>query len=260
MNVSLHTLKLGENETFSSPFGLEPCEIDLADGSSLIYAPTTETSEIISGKVTVAGNAKIKFDMANATASAYIFRTGGFVLPAGESDPFAVIQLANEGDYAVSLIDEGKSIVISKPSAPLSVIWTGGGNAADPLDAANWSSVPDSSTLSVRLNADADWRTIGSFPLSRAATVDLNGHGLKLPGLSSREFSGAAITNSSEDAVAVLTVDIAAGVTNENTSVALQGNIRLLKDGAGSFKAIAKETQPVWSHSMSLRCIFSADS
>ncbi len=244
VSFSLRTLILGENETFTSGFGLEPHDMNLGAGAALTYAPTAATAEIVPGTVTFASGAKIVFDMANATAGAYVLRTGGFVLPEGANDPFAFIELANAGDYALSLIEDGKAVLVAKASAPLAVTWTGGGSAANLLDAANWSAVPDASTLTITLGAAADWRGLGALTVSPAATIDMNGNALKLSGLSSAEFAGAAITNSASGAAAELTVDVADG-ESVNTSVALLGNIRLVKEGAGTLKA-SKASQTYW--------------
>ena len=244
VSFSLRTLILGENETFTSGFGLEPHDMNLGAGSALTYAPTAATAEIVPGTVTFASGAKIVFDMANATAGAYVLRTGGFVLPEGANDPLAFIEIANAGDYALSLIEDGKAVLVAKASAPLAVTWTGGGSAANLLDAANWSAVPDASTLTITLGAAADWRGLGALTVSPAATIDMNGNALKLSGLSSAEFAGAAITNSASGAAAELTVDVADG-ESVNTSVALLGNIRLVKEGAGTLKA-SKASQTYW--------------
>ena len=245
VNFSLRTLILGANETFSTPLGLEPHDMNLGADATLTYTPTTVTAEIIPSKVTFAAGAKIVFDMASATAGAYVLRTGGFVLPQGESNPLDFIQLANAGDYALSLIEDGKTVLVSKPGAVTSATWTGGGDPAVLLDAANWSAVPDASTFNITLGAAAYWRGLGALAVSPAATIDLNGNALKLSGLTSAEFTGAAIANSASGAAADLTIDVPAGVTNVNTSIAILGNIRLGKEGAGGFKA-SKVGQTYW--------------
>ncbi len=245
VSFTLRTLVLGADETFSTPLGLEPHDMNLGANSTLTYTPTTVTAEIIPSKVTFAIGAKIVFDMASATAGAYVLRTGGFVLPEGESNPLDFIQLANAGDYALSLIEDGKTVLVSKPGAVTSATWTGGGDTSVLLDAANWSAVPDASTFNITLGAAADWRGLGPLAVSPAATIDLNGNALKLSGLSSAEFTGAAIANSASGAAADLTIDVPAGVTNVNTSIAILGNVRLVKEGAGGFKA-SKVGQTYW--------------
>ena len=245
VDFSLRTLVLGENETFTTAFGLEPYDMELGVDSTLTCAPTTTTAEIVPGKVTFATGAKIVFDMASATAGAYVLRTGGLVLPEGASNPLDFIQLANAGDYALSLIEDGRTILVSKSDAVTSATWTGGGDPSVLLDAANWSAVPDASTFNITLGAAADWRGLGALAVSPAATIDLNGNALKLSGLTSAEFTGAAIANSASGAAADLTIDVPAGATNENKSVAILGNICLVKEGAGGFKA-SKIGQTYW--------------
>ena len=59
VNFSLRTLILGANETFSTPLGLEPHDMNLGADATLTYTPTTVTAEIIPSKVTFAAGAKI---------------------------------------------------------------------------------------------------------------------------------------------------------------------------------------------------------
>ena len=245
VSFTLRTLVLGANETFSTPLGLEPHDMSLGANSTLTYAPTTVTAEVVPSKVTFAAGAKIVFDMASATAGAYVLRTGGFALPEGETNPLDFIDIANAGDYAVSLIEDGRTVLVSKPGAVTSATWTGGGDPAVLLDADNWSAVPDDSTFNITLGAAADWRGLGALAVSPAATIDMNGNALKLSGLTSAEFGGAAITNSASGTAAALTVDVAAGTTSENKSIAILGNVRLVKEGAGGFKA-SKIGQTYW--------------
>ena len=245
VSFSLRTLILGANETFSTPLGLEPHDMNLGADATLTYTPTTVTAEIVPSKVTFAAGAKIVFDMTSATAGAYVLRTGGLVLPEGASDPLTFINIANAGDYALSLIEDGRTVLVSKSGATLSATWTGGGDPSVLLDAANWSAVPDASTLTITLGAAADWRGLGALAVSPAATIDMNGNALKLSGLTPAEFTGAAITNSASGAAAALTIDVPAGATNENKAVAILGNIRLVKEGAGGFKA-SKIDQTYW--------------
>ena len=76
-------------------------------------------------------------------------------------------------------------------SAPVVAAWTGAANNGEISDAANWSCtdpsgaalsgvVPDESTRTIILEADADWRGSSGALSSHAATIDLNGHELKV--------------------------------------------------------------------------------
>lgn len=244
VSLSLHTLVLGDGETFSCPFGLEPENIQLGAGAIFKYDLSDRTTEIVSGKLTFVAGSKLMFDMTEATADAYVLRTGGIVLPEGEIEPLMYIGFVSGGDYSPRVMDDGKTIVVEKPGAVVSTTWTGGGDAANLTDPANWSDMPSASTLAITLGADADWRGCGALPVSPAATIDMNGKSLKLSGLTPVEFTGAAITNSASGEAAGLTIDVASG-ENENTSVEIGGNVRLVKDGTGTFKA-SRKGQRYW--------------
>ena len=79
-------------------------------------------------------------------------------------------------------------------SAPLTAVWTGAANNNDFDDAANWTctndlgnelagAVPDATTTSYILAADADWTSKGVISIE-GATIDLAGHTLKAKGVS----------------------------------------------------------------------------
>ena len=77
------------------------------------------------------------------------------------------------------------------------------------------------------LGGDCDWRGLDA-PLS--GTVDLMGHALTVS-----RFDGAyTVTNSLEETTGELRIDVAIG-NEENASVAICGNVKLVKEGAGSF-------------------------
>ena len=76
-------------------------------------------------------------------------------------------------------------------AAPVSATWTGAADNGEISDAANWTctdpsgvtlagTVPDESTRTIILEANADWRGSSVALSSRAATIDLNGHELKV--------------------------------------------------------------------------------
>ena len=92
----------------------------------------------------------------------------------------------------------------------------------------------DRNTLS--LSADCDWRALGTVVLDNATTVDLAGHELKVSGLTANGFIGATITNSAA-ATAVLRIFAADGETAVNEGVTVAGNVKVVKDGPGTFAA-----------------------
>ena len=83
------------------------------------------------------------------------------------------------------------------------------------------------------LNGDEDWSNRAeAFP----ATVDLNGHNLTITRL-----EACTITDShKEGSGGELHVNVAAGVALDNTDLALEGSLKLVKDGAGTFVAHRK--------------------
>ena len=81
------------------------------------------------------------------------------------------------------------------------------------------------------LGADCDLRGLGEVTFADGTSADMNGHDLKVAA-----FSGAGtITNSVAGDAADLYVYASPGVTNVNTSVAIGGNLRLVKEGKGGF-------------------------
>lgn len=87
----------------------------------------------------------------------------------------------------------------------------------------------------VIVQPSGDFALSGDFDMSgfaMAGTVDLNGHDLTVNG-----FDGTGmITNSSETA-ADLRVTVPSGKTTTNEAIPIGGNLRLVKEGAGTFAA-----------------------
>ena len=99
-------------------------------------------------------------------------------------------------------------------------------------------------TLSIgncTLGANCDWRGLGADVMSHAAgkTIELNGYGLKVAGLTAS--ATATIKNTATGTPADLTVDVASGET-VNNRVSLTGNLKLVKDGAGWLATTIKQT------------------
>ena len=88
-------------------------------------------------------------------------------------------------------------------------------------------------TESVVLEGDRDWRGLG--PMDIPFALDLNGHKLYLV------LPGAASVNKTEVTSSVeggeLHATVAADKVHDNTSVALTGNLSLIKEGPGAFVA-----------------------
>ena len=168
-----------------------------------------------------------------------------------------------KADYATMNAPESFITVFGTPTAE----WTGAGNDGDVTNPANWNykdasgvsrpgTLPNSETVvtiagnnlfmaastnvsfsscetrvgDCTLGADCDLRGLGDIVFT-GTKVDMNGHTLKI-----QSFTGVStITNSFAGAAADLYVYAAPGVTNDNTSVIISGNLRLVKEGRGGF-------------------------
>lgn len=185
------------------------------------------------GAVTLAAGAKICFDVSQLSSGEKIsFTAASFSLPEGESDVLAFVE--ESADYSVQLVNGGKTIEATAGGGVQRVItaeWTGLGTYRDVADPANWKcytaqgtliegalptdettvvvsgagvtfQIPDGYAATVKsitfgdcsLGADCDWSTIPSAMLANGATLDLNGHDLKIAYIVSE--GRATVTNS----------------------------------------------------------------
>ena len=87
-------------------------------------------------------------------------------------------------------IEDGTSIVVEQLSAPVTAEWTGAAEDGNFDNPANWNcsnkngaalpttTLPDSSTMTYRLAANADWTAKGAIALGAGVTLDLAGYSL----------------------------------------------------------------------------------
>ncbi len=185
------------------------------------------------GAVTLAAGAKICFDVSQLSSGEKIsFTAASFSLPEGESDVLEFVE--ESADYSVQLVNGGKTIEATVGGGVQRVItaeWTGLGTYRDVADPANWKcytaqgtliegalptdettvvvsgtgvtfQIPDGYAATVKsitfgdcsLGADCDWSTITNAMLANGATLDLNGHDLKIAYIASEGL--ASVTNS----------------------------------------------------------------
>ena len=255
------TLKAAADSRFA------PQALEIGDGLQLtvpLYAVN------VGGALTFGTDSKIILDVSNyydgGTTNA--LTVGSFVLPAGESDVLAHFATTNPL-YTLSLSGDGKTVVVTAETIPVTATWTGEGDGVSLDSAANWDcrnssgirlndALPCDRTRvyvcsgSIAMNApvgtvvpwpyfsieaanatlagDVDWRGL-AFPIPKGVTVDLNGHKLRMA-----SFAGeGTITDTTTGGE--LHVDIASGETVENSSVAFTGQMKLVKDGTGTFVA-----------------------
>ena len=192
-----------------------------------------------------------------------------------EGDIAVTTTLDDSAEYAVTCDWSGGNLkLIVMPAGSRIADWTGGGAAGNPLAAANWrvtdaagnviaGAVPNSSTYirlsgttamsfpategfefaglllaeDVALAADCDWTGLGTVAFRDGAWVDLRGHRLDVAGFSGVTAGGGGFTDTTTDAEhpGELRVHVAEGDDFTNDKVALNGNLRLVKDGLGTF-------------------------
>ena len=92
----------------------------------------------------------------------------------------------------------------------------------------------DNLTIPAGTTADLDGTV--SFSINEGTVFDVNGGRLKLPASLSEGVKAFTVTNSAEQ-VGTLEIAVAEGESYVNTAMALTGNLKFLKTGAGTFKA-----------------------
>jgi hypothetical protein len=88
----------------------------------------------------------------------------------------------------------------------------------------------------VRLTADCDWRGLGTIVIPDGVIIDLNGHDLRVAGFTSEPGAEGVISDSSSRG-GRLRVEVAGGDVLLSDRVALNGSLKLVKEGAGTFIA-----------------------
>lgn len=222
----------------------------------------------IAGAVTLGRGATLFFDtgdVAPEDGHVLLSASGGITVP----DGVAVKSVATATGGVTELSGDGTQILLRRypPTTPVRAEWTGGGNRASVNDPLNWNcwnyqgdllegatpgeetvvavsgdttfNVPAGQSLtclsltigSCALAADCDWRGLGAWlPLANGATVAMNGHDLAVGGLNCA--NAATIKNEAEGEACELCVFAEAASFNVNVAVA--GNVKFVKDGAGA--------------------------
>ena len=105
---------------------------------------------------------------------------------------------------------------------------------ADAVTPAAFVLTADSLTIPAGTTADLDGTV--SFSINEGTVFDVNGGHLKLPASLSEGVKAFTVTNSAEQ-VGTLEIAVAEGESYVNTAMALTGNLKFLKTGAGTFTA-----------------------
>ena len=94
-------------------------------------------------KVVLNNGAKIRFTTADYFGTGLRFRTGGFVMASGATDPRTFVELDDTTNYNLEMEDENTILVRLKDALPHTSTWIGGvpSSSADFANASNWTSV-----------------------------------------------------------------------------------------------------------------------
>jgi len=228
--------------------------ISVGYGSTLVIA-AGDTA--ISGGLSIQEKGKVVIDVSALAANRHVAVTfANCVLPAGGTLLDYVSLTGNTAGHVLTIGTDGLSIHVNDPSIALSAEWNGGMNDSATV-AANWlcrnvngedlpnTTLPCFRTTNVVLNGDCDLRAWGTPVFADGVRIDLNGHVLRVASLADADFANAVITNSNAGALAELRVDVASGMTTTNLSVAINGNLKLVKEGLGTY--VAAKTQQTYS-------------
>jgi len=246
------------NETYLGNLALAGGTTQLAWGGSIGGALTFETG------------AKLRFDTGAeqlATFTPLFTAEGGITLPEGA----AITDFVEVSSGTALLSEDGRQILlVPDATVPITAVWTGAGDRANPADTANWActnvlgegivAIPTADTTiflsgetslniptncmpscrelritgPISLSADCDWRGLDSLTrLVDGTIIDLQGKSLTLACPNGESPTTITVTNSTTT-VGTLTLEVPADAQFTNSRIALQGNLKLEKSGAGT--------------------------
>ncbi len=144
--------------------------------------------------------------------------------------------VTNPGNWACTNVFG--SVVSGKTPQGFSRVRLGGPVALDIPEGAPFAYAMLEFTKTVTLQADCDWRGFDLADVQTGGVIDLNGHKLFVRGYNGTSAVAFTVTDSATGGE--LHVDVAEGETFVNEAIALTGNLKLVKDGAGTFIAMKK--------------------
>ncbi len=218
-------------------------EISIGYGATLSLPP----GGVITGTLSIHDKGRLVLDVSDLAEKEHaVIKFGGVSLLMGGT-LYDYVSLSGGGDHFFSVSADGTEIHVNSRDVALTAVWTAA-ESEDLTNPANWicrnidgevveGLLPSKVTSSVTFNADCDLRTLGSVMFADGVTFDLNGHSVKIAGLADQGYPISSVANSSESAGAELHVDVAEGLFVTNSNVAISGNVKLVKDGKGTFVA-----------------------
>ena len=186
-------------------------DFTLAGGTLKVIASGTSatTTATIAGTLALATGAAdaqpvVSIDMTDCSSATFQLNTTALNVGSGVTAAPGFVSFADPTAYEAS-IEGGTAIKVESLTSPRTAVWTGLGEAGNFDDPGNWScsnkygvalantTLPDNTTLTFRLAADADWTAKGAITLGDGVTLDLNGQEL----IVANSVSGGAIIDTS---------------------------------------------------------------
>lgn len=144
--------------------------------------------------------------------------------------------VTNPGNWACTNVFG--SVVSGKTPQEFSRVRLGGSVALDIPADSPFAYAMLEFTKTVTLQADCDWRGLDLDDVQTGGVIDLNGHKLFVRGRDGTSVAAFTVTDSATGGE--LHVDVAEGETFVNATIAFTGNLKLVKDGAGTFITMKK--------------------
>ena len=130
---------------------------------------------------------------------------------------------------------QGPSLPLDGVNVPMAVSINGGGEVA--FSNANFQM--GSGTTVIKLDGDCDWRALKKIDLVSGATIDLNGHVLKVAKVLCDDYIGASVINTAATA-GELQIEVEAGETFTLDGITVKGDVKVVKTGAGTLVPLAQ--------------------
>ena len=271
----------GAKVTIPATEGLRYGEAFTLNGGTLeLLCSGTEppVTTYITNSVTLNAGAKIYFDMASLDTTEFILSTDGFTLGEGVESAVSCAEVSRPTE-AMAEASGANGIRIAVLTEAATAMYTGAG--VDPLDftdAANWActnavggelpgklpldvtavTISGSTAFQVTNGApfvcanvkfdnatlpdNADLRGLDFSKVTSDSVIDLQGRTLFLADETSAALGEFTITDMSLGEPGTLRISATSGSTIINSGIALTGNLRLQKEGEGTFSA-AKASQ-----------------
>ena len=267
------TVASGAKVVIPATDGLMYGEAFTLNGGTLELAlsgTATPVTTYITNSVALNAGSKMYFDMADLDTTEFILSTDGFVLGEGVESAVACAELSRPAE-AMAEADGANAIRITVLTEAATATYIGGGS--DPLDFTdpdNWActnavggglsgkvplgvtavTISGATAFQVTNGAafacasvtfddatlpdNADLRGLDLSKVTSDSVIDLQGRTLLLADETSATLGAFTITDTSLGAPGTVRISVASG-TLSNGGLALTGNLRLQKEGAGTF-------------------------